>query len=245
MTHILGTPTHWRFALMNPTARAISPQYVRLSGEIADQSILDSLRAFYPQARIAHAFASTEAGVAFEVGDELEGFPASLVDGDAGEVVMKVVDGSLRIRSVRTASRFVGGEAVALKDADGFVDTGDIVELRGDRYYFVGRRGGIINVGGLKVHPEEVEAVINRHPHVRASLVRSRKNPIMGAIVVADVVLREETADVTAADRAAEVKREILQACRDALAEYKVPAAIRFVPSLDVGTTGKLMRHHA
>ncbi len=42
-------------------------------------------------------------------------------------------------------------------DEDGFVDSGDIVELRGDRYYFVGRRGGIINVGGLKVHPEEVE----------------------------------------------------------------------------------------
>jgi acyl-CoA synthetase (AMP-forming)/AMP-acid ligase II len=42
-----------------------------------------------------------------------------------------------------------------LTDADGFVDAGDIVELRGDRYYFVGRRGGILNIGGLKVHPEE------------------------------------------------------------------------------------------
>ena len=57
----------------------------------------------------------------------------------------------------------------ALTDADGFVDSGDIVELRGDRYYFVGRRGGIINIGGLKVHPEEIEAVINRHPDVRMS----------------------------------------------------------------------------
>ena len=50
-----------------------------------------------------------------------------------------------------------------LTDSEGFVDTGDMVELRGDRYYFVGRRGGIINIGGLKVHPEEIEAVINRH----------------------------------------------------------------------------------
>ena len=66
---------------------------------------------------------------------------------------------------------------------EGFVDTGDIVERRGDRYYFVGRRGGIINVGGLKVHPEEVEAIINRHPDVRMSLVHSRKNPITGAAV--------------------------------------------------------------
>ena len=48
-------------------------------------------------------------------------------------------------------------------------------------------------MGGLKVHPEEVEAVINRHPQVRMSLVRTRKNPITGALVVADIVLEEAT----------------------------------------------------
>ena len=64
-----------------------------------------------------------------------------------------------------------------------------MVELRGDRYIFAGRRGGIINIGGLKVHPEEVEAVINRHPRVRMSLVRPKRSPITGAIVIADVVL--------------------------------------------------------
>jgi len=115
------------------------------------------------------------------------------------------------------------------------------VELRGDRYFFIGRRGGIINVGGLKVHPEEVEAVINRHPEVSMSLVRSRKNPITGAIVVADVVLRAEHGE---AERAAALKREIMQACRDRLPQHKVPAAIRFVPTLDVSATGKMSRHH-
>ena len=94
---------------------------------------------------------------------------------------MKVVDGSLRIRSKRAAHAYVGRNAAALTDADGFVDTGDMVELRGDRYYFVGRRGGIINVGGLKVHPEEIEAVINRHPEVRMSRAKSRRSPITGA----------------------------------------------------------------
>ena len=47
--------------------------------------------------------------------------------------------------------RVMSGECDCLADADGFVDTGDMVELRGDRYYFVGRREGVINVGGLKV----------------------------------------------------------------------------------------------
>src|SRR5439155_669010 len=82
--------------------------------------------------------------------------------------------------------------AEALVDADGFVDTADMLERRGDRYYFVGRRDGIINVGGQKVHPEEVEAIINGHPRVRMSLVRTRKSPITGALVVADVVLNAE-----------------------------------------------------
>src|SRR2546425_6173557 len=64
---------------MSPSAHRIAPHYVRLSGEIADQAILDHVRACYPGARIAHAFASTEAGVGFAVEDGLAGFPASLL----------------------------------------------------------------------------------------------------------------------------------------------------------------------
>jgi acyl-CoA synthetase (AMP-forming)/AMP-acid ligase II len=240
VTHLTGTPTHWRWTLVNPSARAISPQYVRLSGEIADQAILDSLRAFFPDAKVGHAYASTEAGVGFEVNDGREGFPATMIGPAAGSVEMKVVDGSLHIRSTRTAVHYLGQSTGALLDAEGFVDTGDIVELRDDRYYFIGRRGGIINVGGLKVHPEEIEAVINRHPEVRMSLVRARKNPITGAIVVADVVLRAATDD----DRGGALKREIIETCRSSLPQHKVPAAIRIVPSLDVSAAGKMVRQH-
>jgi acyl-CoA synthetase (AMP-forming)/AMP-acid ligase II len=242
VTHISGTPSQWRNALAYSSSRALSPRYVRLSGEIADRAILDALRARYPQAEVVHAYASTEAGVAFEVDDGLEGFPACLIGRDGGEVAVKILDGSLRIRSSRAASRYVGADAPALKDTDGFIDTGDLVELRGDRCYFVGRRGGIINVGGLKVHPEEVEAVINRHPDVRATLVHARKNLITGAIVVADVVLRTQADDAGAVDRTADVRREILAACRQSLASYKVPAAIRFVAALDMAATGKSVR---
>jgi acyl-coenzyme A synthetase/AMP-(fatty) acid ligase len=237
VTHISGTPSHWRRALMSPTANRMAPRYVRLSGEIADQAVLDHLRATYRDADIAHAFASTEAGVAFDVGDGRSGFPANLI-GRAGPVEMRVEDGSLRIRSGRTALDYLGGEP-ALRGPDGFVDTGDMVELRDGRYHFVGRRGGIINIGGLKVHPEEIEAVINRHPGVRMSLVRSRKSPITGALVVADVVVKAEAGESDA------LKDEILDACRRELARHKVPASIRFVPSLEVGAAGKLARPNA
>jgi acyl-coenzyme A synthetase/AMP-(fatty) acid ligase len=232
VTHISGTPSHWRRALMSPAAAKMAPKYVRLSGEIADQAILDDLKTFYRDASVAHAFASTEAGVAFTVDDGIAGFPAGLI-GKGPEVEMKIADGSLRIRSSRTATRYLG-DVGPLRDGDGFVDNGDMIEARDGRYYFVGRRGGIINVGGMKVHPEEVEAVINRHPAVRMSLVKARKNPFTGAVVVADVVVRDEPSEALQGD--------ILAACRARLAPHKVPAAIRFVPALDVGGSGKIAR---
>ncbi len=240
VTHVSGTPSHWRRAIMSPSARAMQPRYVRLSGEIADQAILDNLAAVYPQASVGHAYASTEAGVGFEVNDGRAGFAASMIGRLPSGVDMKVKDGTLRIRSNRTALRYVGGAKAALADADGFVDTGDIVELRDGRYHFMGRQNGVINVGGLKVHPEEVEAVINRHPQVRMSLVRARRSPITGALVVADVVLRQDGTDGAGA-----VEQEILHLCREGLSRHKVPSAIRFVPALAVATSGKLARNHA
>ncbi len=241
VTHISGTPSHWRKLLMSGSAAGFSPRYVRLSGEIADQAVLDGLQRAFPHASIGHAYASTEAGVGFAVNDGLEGFPAGILGSGRDGVEMKIVDGSLRIRSARTAHAYVGQNAAALTDADGFVDTGDMVELRGDRYHFVGRRGGIINIGGLKVHPEEIEAVINRDAEVRMSRARSRRSPITGSIVVADVIL----ADGCDLDRSDEIRDRILADCRASLASHKVPAMIKFVEALDITAAGKLARHDA
>ena len=239
-THVTGTPSHWRRVLMRPEAHAMAPGYVRLSGEIADQAVLDNLHALYPQARVVHAFASTEAGVGFEVADAREGVPAGTIDDPGNGAKLKVEDGSLRISSPGNASRYLGDGDLPLAAPDGFVDTNDMMELRDGRYYFVGRRGRIVNVGGLKVHPEEVEAIINRHPAVRVSLVHPRCNAITGSVVVADVVLREHV------DTDAEgLRREIVELCIGQLARHKVPASVRFVPSLAFSASGKLARHYA
>lgn len=236
ITHISGTPSHWRTALMNPSAKLISPLYVRLSGEIADQAILHNLSAAYPAAQIIHAFASTEAGVAFEVRDGLAGFPEHYVSSLHG-IEMRIDDGSLQLRSSRLATRYLNRDVAELRRPDGFVDTGDLVELHDGRYFFQGRRDGVINIGGLKVHPEEVEAVINRHPEVFVSLVRTRRNPITGAIVTADVALR------SGEQGGPRLERELIGFCRSSLAGHKVPAVIKFVPRLAVSETGKLIRH--
>ena len=242
VTHISGTPSHWRRVLMCSAAHLLKPQYIRLSGEAADQTVLNNLRLTYPNARIAHAFASTEAGVAFEVNDGVAGFAADTLD-STPDVEMRVQDGTLQIRSAGNADRYLGKDAPLLKDREGFVDTHDLVELRNGRYYFVGRRDGVINVGGLKVHPEQVESVISCHPDVQMCVVRAQKSAIMGALVVADVVLRKDCTpiehDVTL------IQDDILRHCRELLTVHQVPATINIVPMLGLGTAGKALRRNA
>jgi acyl-coenzyme A synthetase/AMP-(fatty) acid ligase len=98
----------------------------------------------------------------------------------------------------------------------------------------------MVNVGGLKVHPEEVEAVINRHHLVRMSLVRPKNSPITGSVLIGDVVLKPE-AEGALTDRIG-IKQDILRHCREILPRHKIPAAIRLVPTLAVGAAGKLAR---
>lgn len=177
---------------------------------------------------------TTEAGVAFAVGDGLAGFPASYL-GKRDDIEIRVDDGSLRIKSRWNALRYLGSDAPPLIDPDGFVDTGDMVVEVDGRCYFVGRRNGVINIGGQKVHPEEIEAVINRHPGVRVSRVTARKSPITGAIVVADVVVMAPSPDDV-------IVSQILDTCRRVLARHKVPAMIRIVPAIEVAASGKISR---
>ena len=240
VTHISGTPSHWRRALMSPWAGRIAPQYLRMSGEIVDQTILNQVKAQYPRARVEHTFASTEAGVGFYVKDGLMGFPPEVLTQNP-LVEMKIENGTLKIRSNRAAFRYLGADSPRLKDADGFVDTGDSIELRDGRYYFAGRRDGTINVGGFKVHPEEVEAVINCHPQVVMSLVKAKKNPITGSLVIADVVLKPPTPD----SGSEKPDRDILRFCRGQLAPHQIPTAINIVSALAIGESGKLVRRHA
>jgi acyl-coenzyme A synthetase/AMP-(fatty) acid ligase len=148
---------------------------------------------------------------------------------------------ALHIRSPRTALGYIGRDDLRLFDEEGFVDTGDMVEQAGERCFFKGRRAGTINVGGLKVHPEEVERIINMHDGVRMSRVFARRNPIVGDLIVAEIVLTDEGA----AREAGAVLQEVLGACRAELARHMVPATIRVVPALDVLASGKLARAHA
>ncbi len=92
------------------------------------------------------------------------------------------------------------------------------------------------------MHPEEVEGVINADPRVRVSLVRARKSPITGAVVVADVELASGIGAALDPDGLEGLRRDLLAACRRMLPAYKVPAVLRFVPTLELSPSGKLVR---
>lgn len=234
-TALSATPTLWRKLLMTPDAKTLPLRQVTLGGEIVDSAILAALRERYPAARISHIYASTEAGAAFSVTDGAAGFPASYLTEPPRGVALAIREGRLFVRNTLVDPAYLGGER-RFADAQGYVDTGDSVILSGDRVYFAGREDGCINVGGNKVHPEEVEAVLLSHPQVALARVAARRNPITGQIVTADIVPAAPTADPAA------LRKSIEAYCAGRLEPFKRPALIRLVENLDIGASGKLAR---
>lgn len=236
-----ATPTLWRRWLMLPAAlRALDLRIATLGGETADQPVLDAVGRAWPQAKRRHVYASTEAGVGFAVADGLEGFPAAWLQQPPAGVELRLAptDGGeqqLWLRSPRTAGGYLAG--APLRDADGWVPSGDAVRVAGERVLFLGRLGGAINVGGDKVWPERVERVLCEHPAVAAAAVRARSSALTGALVEAAVVPR------TPGDAA--LRGAILAHCRERLERAAVPALIRFVDELAATAAGKQDRRTA
>lgn len=116
---------------------------------------------------------------------------------------------------------------------DGWFPTGDLAETdAAGRIFIRGRSKSVINVSGMKVFPEEVEAVLQSHPAVQRCRVSGCSHPVFGTIPVAEVI---------AADIAA---RDLIAWCRGRLSPYKIPARISLVDSLPLTASGKIRRDH-
>jgi acyl-CoA synthetase (AMP-forming)/AMP-acid ligase II len=103
--------------------------------------------------------------------------------------------------------------------ADGYFDTGDAVEVDGEWLRILGRTGELINVGGAKVYPAEVEDVLLQMPNVEDAAVAGESHPLMGQIVVAQLKLLHD-------ESLPEVKARLRRFCLERLAAYKVPSKI-------------------
>jgi acyl-coenzyme A synthetase/AMP-(fatty) acid ligase len=177
-------------------------------------STLTRLADALPHAQLLQTYGSTELGILRSKSRERDSLWVR-VGGEGYET--KVVDGRLWVRSACAMLGYLN--APSPFDADGFLDTGDLVEADGEWLRILGRRSEVINVGGSKVHPAEVESVLLTLDNVADACVRGEPHPITGQIVAATVHL-------TTPERPVDFRARLRQFCMERLAPYKVPARV-------------------
>lgn len=221
---ISATPTFWKMAALSVPEvllRSVELDFITLGGEIVDQAILDQLASIYPQAKITHIYASTEAGACIVVKDGMAGFPVELLDpSEPGKPQLRVVNSQLQVLSPFACQ-------ISSGNPDRWIDTGDLVEVRGERAYFVGRSNlALINVGGNKAYPADIEAVLLSHPAIAWCRVRGTRSPLVGYLPEADLVLKKS-------DTAKSVSEaELTQFCEGKLPEYAIPRFWNFLDAI-------------
>jgi acyl-coenzyme A synthetase/AMP-(fatty) acid ligase len=214
VTKFSATPSQYRQLLGLLAFSEMPLSQITLGGEIADQKLLNGLRRAFPAAKITHVYATTETGPVFSVSDGKSGFDASQLAKPTNRLVIGQ-----------------GGElGVEIYDSRDIHWTGDVVELLEGRYQFVGRSSSFINVGGSKVNPFAVEAVILAHPNVQDCMVKARDNVMIGELVEVDIVLIGENDSVI---------EELRALCRGQLPRHAVPRFFNFVAELPRSHTGK------
>ncbi len=143
-------------------------------------------------------------------------------------------DGEILIRGAAVGGFYIDARGSrAMVDAEGWFATGDVGFLENGVMYLSGRSSEFMNIGGMKVHPSEIEDTVVQMKGVRACAVVSRTHSAFGEVLVAYVEL-ESSGSLK--------KTEIVRYCKQKLARYKVPREIVFVQSLPRSAVGKILR---
>jgi acyl-CoA synthetase (AMP-forming)/AMP-acid ligase II len=229
---ISSTPTFMRQLLHRSPSTSwasASIEQIILGGEIVDDQILDVLRKLLPATRITHVYATTELGPIIVVADGHAGFDAALLDGQR----LKLEAGELYVRrSATTMHGYVGQVGRASAD---WWSTGDLIAVEDGRAHFRGRTHDVINVGGSKVSPAEVEAVLREVEGVSHVCVAAHPSSLAGYLVKAIV---ETAPDV---DRS-RLRGDALTLCRSRLPSHMHPRIFEFVERIDTTVTNKQYR---
>lgn len=223
ITHISATPTFYRLLLPYENAYE-SVVRVTLGGEKSDQRLYDAIGKIFPNARINNVYASTEAGSLFAAKDDCFQIPESIRD------KFKVLDDELLIH------KSLLGNSDSFQFTDGFYHSGDLIEWVDKEmglFRFKSRKNELINVGGYKVNPAEVESAIMAMEGIRQALVYGKANSVLGNVLCADIQLGEgfSLTDL-----------EVRKALSSRLQDFKIPRRIKFVEELSLTRTGKLKR---
>jgi acyl-coenzyme A synthetase/AMP-(fatty) acid ligase len=207
----------------------VALQRITLGGEAADGPLLDQAHRAFPAAKISHVYATTELGEVFRVADGRTGFPENWL-------------GRELPGGVRLSTRRDGELLVQLSRDTAEVATGDVVERRGDRFEFTGRRSDVIVVGGAKVFPRRVEEVLRGVPGVIESRVYGQPSAITGELVAAEIVLASPLAEGVSAES---IRASALASCRESLEPHSVPRILDIVSRIKTTSAGKTSRRPA
>lgn len=223
ITHISATPTFYRLLLPKENTFELVKR-VTFGGEKLSDSLKVKLESIFVNAKFLNIYASTEAGAIFGANGEV--FKLN----DNMQEFVKVKDNTLFIHKSKI------GLSKSLKLEDDWYDTGDLVEVLNEnplKVKFLSRKNEMLNVGGYKVNPYEVEEAILSIKEVQETRVYGKPNSVLGNIVCADIVLHKDN-DIT--------KKQLNELLSNQLQDYKRPRIIKFLDNLEKTKTGKVKR---
>jgi long-chain acyl-CoA synthetase len=210
------SPTFLNLLLLNGGVERFtlnSLKYVNYSSEVMPEYLLAKLKETFPKARFSQAYGLSEVGVLpvkslssestyFKMGDSIQ---------------TRIVDGMLEIKTDTAMLGYLNADSPFTED--NWFKTGDLVEVNGDYFRILGRKSELINVGGLKVYPAEIENILQQMPNVEEVSVTSEPHPIVGSLIKATVVLKN-------AETPLEFKKRMSLFCSDRLPRYKIPQKV-------------------
>lgn len=196
-----------------------SLRIITYGSEPMPEATLIALERAFPHVRVLQKYGTSEFGSPRSISREGNSLWIRL-DGDGMET--KVVDNVLWVRSASTMLGYLNADYQI--DADGWYCTGDEVEVDGEWIRILGRRSEIINVGGEKVYPAEVESILQEMDHVLEARVEGEPHPLTGNIVVATVRLDEAAPPALRDPRT--LTKTVRAHCKDRLARFKMPVKV-------------------
>ena len=233
--HTLPTsPTFLNLLLMSGVIEQhdlSSLKVIAYGTEPMPESTLKRLHEFLPDVALVQTYGMSELGVLRSRSRDSQSLWIKFT-GEGFET--KIVDGILWVRAKTAMMGYLN--APDLFDKDGWLNTQDAVEVDGDYLRILGRATELINVGGQKVYPAEVENFLLQLENVEDVAVFGKKHPMMGQVVAARFKLKEpEPLDG--------FKRRMMAFCRERMANYQVPRVVELTDAEQFGARYKKMRH--
>jgi long-chain acyl-CoA synthetase len=207
-----------------------SLRLVTYGTEVMPERTLEAVSAVLPNVTLQQTYGLSELGI---LRSKSASNQSLMVKVGGEDYETRVVDGTLRIRARCSMLGYLNHPSPF--DADGWFDTGDAVIQEGDYLRILGRHSEIINVGGQKVYPAEVEKVIAELPNVIDVAVSGEAHLLLGNVVVAVVQVQEPVPDL-------ELKRRIVEHCKGRLQPYMIPTKVRAVTGTLVNERFKKIR---